>query len=72
MATAVLEIRGMSCGHCVKAVQQALAGVAGVTTETVAVGSATVHFAPEQSALAEVTAAVEAAGYPVTAVTQSA
>lgn len=46
MEKATLKVGGMSCGHCVKAVQQALATVDGATAEQVAIGSATVVFDP--------------------------
>ena len=35
MATAVLKVHGMSCDHCVRAVTQALKGVAGVERASV-------------------------------------
>jgi copper chaperone len=64
---ATFEISGMSCGHCVKAVDKALQQTAGVTVEQVAIGSATVSF-DETATTAEVIAQViDAAGYPVTA-----
>jgi copper chaperone len=37
-----LEVAGMSCGHCVHAVQEALAGVDGVKVDQVSIGKATV------------------------------
>ncbi len=68
MSMVEFEISGMSCGHCVKAVQQALATVAGVTTETVAVGAATVTYDPAIVAVAQLRDVVEDAGYAVVAV----
>ena len=44
MSQIQLSIGGMNCGHCVKAVQGALAGVPGVRSHEVKVGSATVEF----------------------------
>lgn len=41
-----LAIAGMSCGHCVRAVDAALAATPGVTDRRVAVGSAEVSLAP--------------------------
>lgn len=40
MSTINLEIEGMSCGHCVKAVREALEGVSDVAVERVEVGRA--------------------------------
>lgn len=58
-----LSISGMSCGHCVSAVKQALGDLKGVTIEQVAIGSATVQYDPavvQPSAIAD---AVSDAGY---------
>jgi copper chaperone len=38
-----LRIEGMSCGHCVKTVEQALRGVPGVTRVEVEIGKAHVE-----------------------------
>ena len=38
-----LSIEGMSCGHCVRAVKDALEGVAGVERVEVEIGSARVE-----------------------------
>jgi copper chaperone len=57
-----LEIEGMSCDHCVKAVDQALAVVAGVERVEVNLerGEAVVKGIPEVAALL---AAIEEEGY---------
>lgn len=57
-----LRIRGMSCGHCVKAVKAALEQVPGVERADVEVGSARVLAEPgvDRDALA---AALREAGY---------
>lgn len=65
-ASRTLTIDGMSCSHCVRAVREALDGVDGVAVDDVQIGSATVHAAPDR--LDAVTAAVEEAGYHVSAV----
>ena len=41
-----LAIGGMSCGHCVAAVSDALAGVAGVTVQAIRIGAATIALDP--------------------------
>ena len=58
-----LTIGGMSCGHCVKAVDQALKAVAGVHVQEVKVGSASVHYDPAQTSPAAIAGAVTEAGY---------
>lgn len=40
----MLEIEGMSCGNCVRAVKQALSDTAGVQVEQVEVGLAVVSY----------------------------
>ncbi len=63
MQTLSLAIDGMSCGHCVKAVQQALAEVPGVAGADVALGSATVELG--SATPAQVMDAIRDAGYDV-------
>ena len=58
-----LNIEGMSCGHCVRAVNEALANVPGVTVEEVAIGSARVRVDESQATTDDVERAVSAAGY---------
>ena len=60
-----LQIEGMTCDHCVRAVREALDDVSGAVVESVEVGRAVVDAGPEASrgALVE---AVEGAGYAVT------
>ena len=63
METMTMRIGGMSCGHCVKAVRDALAEVPGVQVERVNVGSATVRIDPAVTAREQVAGAVRDAGY---------
>ena len=58
-----LEVGGMSCGHCVHAVREALGGVAGVQVEDVKIGTATVTFDEDQVAVGALIDAVPDAGY---------
>jgi copper chaperone len=62
-----LKIEGMSCGHCVKAVQQALEEVPGVTKAEVSLetNSAQVHHA-ENVEVKTLIEAVEDEGYSAT------
>lgn len=61
-----LEVSGMSCGHCVKAVREALAAVPGVDRADVAIGSATVQFDDSRTTVGKLVDAVSEAGYEAT------
>lgn len=63
--TETLQIEGMHCGHCVKAVDEALAGTAGVEAREVEIGTARVTFNPEETSRAALAQAIEEAGYTV-------
>ena len=63
MTEAKLTIRGMSCGHCVKAVQGALSGLEGVSVDNVAIGTARVHYDPAKVTPDRIVDAVEEEGY---------
>ena len=65
--TVELPIEGMTCAACVRRVERALEGVAGVRTASVnfATGSARVAFDPASAGPAQLRAAVVRAGYQV-------
>jgi copper chaperone len=58
----VLEVRGMSCGHCVASITSAVSPLPGVTGVDVALATGTVSVdgTPDVGAVA---AAIEDAGY---------
>ena len=58
-----LEVAGMSCGHCVNAVREALISVPGVKVESVSIGSATVAFDEAKATVGDLVDAVSDAGY---------
>ena len=58
-----LSIDGMSCSHCVAAVQQALEDLPGVDVETVTIGSATLVHDPARTPTDVLVDAVQDAGY---------
>lgn len=58
-----LAITGMTCGHCVAGVTQALAELDGVTTERVAIGAASVMLDRNRASSAAVIEAIRDAGY---------
>ena len=70
MQKLVLHIEGMSCGHCLNAVNQALSGVPGVKIEHVRIGRAEV-VVPDASVSDTLVEAVESAGYNVALVDQA-
>lgn len=60
----VLEVRGMSCGHCVAAITSAVTALPGVTDVDVDLAGSVVRIGgtPERAAVTE---AIEDAGYDV-------
>ena len=62
-----LTIQGMSCGHCVMHVKQALDAVDGLEVEDVQVGKARVWYDDEKVAKV-LTDKVEEAGYKVVSI----
>lgn len=65
MATQQLQLQGMSCQGCVKAIDEALKAVPGIKAATVQLETqqATVHFNPQISDVAVIQAAIAAAGF---------
>jgi copper chaperone CopZ len=60
----VLEVRGMSCGHCVSAITTAVSALPGVAGVDVDLGAGTVRVSGTPEPI-QVTAAIEDAGYDV-------
>ena len=60
-----MEISGMSCGHCVAAVQKSLKALDGVQVEQVQIGSAVVSYDPGAVSPDRIREAVEDEGYNV-------
>lgn len=71
MSTTDIKVNGMTCGHCVASVTEELSevpGVTGVSVDLVAGGESGVHITHEgELDAAKVSAAVEEAGYTVSA-----
>lgn len=63
MINLALSINGMSCGHCLNAVRQALSNAPGVTVDSVRIGRADVQFDPAVTNADQVAAAVTKSGY---------
>lgn len=72
MDRVTMTIEGMSCQHCVRAVDSALREVPGVAVEAVDIGTATVALDPGATSRDAVADAVRDAGYDVTAVEAAA
>jgi copper chaperone len=63
MRQITLRVDGMSCGHCVSSVREALSTVDGVRVDDVRIGQATVSFDPAQVSVGTLIDAVADAGY---------
>ena len=66
MPTVTLHIDGMSCGHCLNAVTEALNTVPGAQVQSVQIGRAVVTTTPDGPSAEVLAAAVTHAGYPAT------
>ena len=63
MRQATLHIEGMSCGHCLDAVNRALSAVPGVTIDAVRIGRADVRYDESSIKPSDLEAVVAGAGY---------
>ncbi|MCL4866416.1 MAG: heavy-metal-associated domain-containing protein [Gemmatimonadales bacterium] len=63
MKELTLHIEGMSCSHCLNAVNKALAGQPGVTIESVQIGRAQLRYDPGATSPDQLLAAIDRAGY---------
>ena len=66
MEHVTLHIEGMSCGHCLNAVNRALATLPGVEIESVQMGRATLRYDERTTSPEALEAAVADAGYRAT------
>jgi copper chaperone len=62
-----LHIEGMSCGHCLNAVQRALTTLPGVEIDSVRIGRADLRYDEHVLDSTRIEAAVSDAGYRATA-----
>ena len=67
MEQLTMDISGMTCGHCVRAVDKALKELDGVTVEQVGIGNARVSYDPGATTAERIAQAVQDEGYAVTA-----
>jgi Cu+-exporting ATPase len=66
MRQATLRIEGMSCGHCLNAVNRALSAVPSVQIEAIRIGRAHVSYDEGTTGPTQLEAAVAEAGYRAT------
>ncbi|MEO8029804.1 MAG: heavy-metal-associated domain-containing protein [Gemmatimonadota bacterium] len=66
MTPLTLHIDGMSCGHCLNAVNKALNALPGISDLSVKIGRADLSYDPVMIDQARIAAAVTAAGYKAT------
>ncbi|WP_410660446.1 heavy-metal-associated domain-containing protein [Amycolatopsis sp. lyj-112] len=68
MSETTYNVTGMTCGHCVNSVTEEIGKIDGVTDVRVDLPSGAVTVvSPQEPEVAEVRAAVEEAGYELTA-----
>jgi copper chaperone len=60
------EVTGMSCGHCVKSVKDAVESIGGVTVESVRIGSVAVALDEARTSVGQIVDAIADAGYEAT------
>jgi copper chaperone len=58
-----LTIEGMTCAHCVRAVDQRLRGTPGIEVEQVEIGSADVKYNADAMSVDDITTAIADEGY---------
>ncbi|HUF09546.1 MAG TPA: heavy-metal-associated domain-containing protein [Rhodothermales bacterium] len=67
--TVNVRIDGMSCGHCVKTVREALERIEGIDIRSVEIGSAVVDVDERAVKLDRLAAAIEDTGFTVRSIT---
>lgn len=65
MEKATLQVEGMSCNHCVKAVEGAVRNAGGAATVDLAGKRVAVEFDQAKTSLASIKQAIEDQGYDV-------
>jgi copper chaperone CopZ len=66
MLQATLHIEGMTCGHCLNAVNRALSAIPGVRIDAIRIGQAEVSYDESTIVPSQLEAAVAEAGYRAT------
>jgi copper chaperone len=63
MESLKLQIEGMSCSHCVRAVKNRLEATPGVEVEDVTIGSARLKYDPARTSVDDIENAIADEGY---------
>ena len=71
MRRVTVHITGMSCGHCLQAVTQALTSQPGIELESLRMGRAEVRYDDRITSPAMIESLITAAGYSATAGAES-
>lgn len=66
MRQATVYIEGMSCGHCLNAVNRALSAMPGVRIDEVRIGRADLSYDEATTRASDIEAAIADAGYRAT------
>lgn len=72
MKALALDVKGMSCQHCVRSVTDALRSLDGVAVRTVGIGNASVEYDPDRVTTAAIVDAVVGQGYDASVVESKA
>ena len=72
MRTLHVDIVGMTCEHCVRAVRNRLSSTSGVEVTDVTVGSADIRFDPSLVSTSEIEDAISDEGYTVDTISELA
>lgn len=67
-----LEIEGMTCEHCVRAVRNRLSTTPGVEVTDVKIGAADIRHDPSKSSISEIEDAISDEGYTVDTISEVA
>ncbi|MGO4108339.1 cation transporter [Paenibacillus sp. YAF4_2] len=65
MTNVTLKVEGMSCGHCVSAVEKAITGAGASGSVDLAAGKVTVQYDDKKVTLEAIKGAIEEQGYDV-------
>ncbi|MFX3636102.1 MAG: copper ion binding protein [Candidatus Pristimantibacillus sp.] len=65
MANVTLNVKGMTCGHCVNSVEKAITGIGASGTVDLAGGKVAVQYDDSKVSLETIKGAIEDQGYDV-------
>lgn len=65
MSNVIIEVQGMSCGHCVNSVEGAVKNLGAAAKVDLAKGSVTIDYDESKTSLEAIKQAIEDQGYDV-------